>query len=306
MPAFPHQKKTWRNIVMSWRLYVLILPALIYVFIFSYIPMYGIQLAFKNYRTNLGIWGSPWVGLKHFIRFVQFPNFWKIIRNTLSLSLYSLLTFPCSVIFALLINELNHRTFKRIVQMVSYAPYFISTVVICSMLTLFLNRETGVLTDLFVLFGMQRTDLLTNSSAFPSIYVWSGVWQGLGWSTIIYLSALSSVSQEMIEAATIDGANHIQIITHINIPVIMPTIVIMLILSCCCILSVGFEKVFLLQNPLNLDRSQIISTYVYEVGIAGGQFSYSAAIGLFNTVVNLVLISLVNQIARRFSGISIW
>ena len=295
-----------KRIIASWQIYLLILPAFIYLFIFNYIPMYGVQIAFKNYRTSLGIWGSEWIGFEHFIRFVNYPVFWKIIRNTISISLYTLATFPCSVILALLINEINNTAFKKSVQMITYAPHFISTVVVCGMVILFLNRSTGIINNFMAFLGMERLDFMTKPNWFSSIYVWSGVWQGLGWGSIIYLAALSGVSPEQVEAAKIDGAGRLQVIRHVNLPTIMPTIVIMLILSSGRILSVGFEKIYLLQNNLNLDASQVISTYVYRIGLLGGQFSYSAAIGLFNTVVNFALIIIVNTIARKATGISIW
>ena len=298
--------KYCKTVLKSWQLYVLILPGLIYVFIFSYMPMYGVQIAFKDYKANLGIWGSEWVGLKHFIRFINYPMFWQILKNTFIIGLYSFATFPCAIILAVLLNELDNQRFKKVVQMITYAPHFISTVVICGMVLLFFNRSNGVVNNLLVILGSERIDFMARPEYFADIYVWSGVWQGIGWGTIIYLSALSGVSPEMVEAALIDGASRLQIIRHIKIPTIMPTIVIMLILSCGSILSVGFEKIFLLQNPLNLEVSQVISTYVYEIGLRGGQFSYSSSIGLFNTVVNVAMLIIVNMIAKRASDISIW
>lgn len=296
----------WKTALTNWQLYVLILPAVVYVFILSYMPMYGVQIAFKDYRANLGIWGSEWVGFKLFIRFINYPMFWKIIRNTFVIGVYSLATFPCSVILALFINELDNKYFKKTVQMVSYAPYFISTVVIGGMILLFFNRSNGIVNNILVSLGIERVDFMARPDLFTHIYVWSGVWQGMGWGTIIYLAALSGVSPDMIEAARIDGASRFQIIRHINVPTIAPTIIIMLILSCGSVLSVGFEKIFLLQNPLNMDASQVISTYIYEIGLRGGQFSYSSAIGLFNNVINVVMLIIVNKIARKMSSISIW
>lgn len=289
-----------------WQLYLLLLPLLTYLFIFNYIPIYGVQIAFKEFRTNLGIWGSQWVGLKYFIRFVEYRGFGQLVKNTLALSLYSICTFPCAVIFALMLNEVRHTRFKKTVQMISYAPHFISTVVIVAMLKLFTARSTGMFNNIIEFFGGTRFDLLADPKMFPHLYVWSGVWQNLGWGAIIYLAALSGVSQDMVEAALIDGANRLQIVWYVNIPTILPTIVIMLIMNCGNVLSVGFEKVYLMQNPLNLDASQIISTYVYEIGLQGGQFSYSAAIGLFNNVVNILILLLVNKICKRVSDIGIW
>ena len=289
-----------------WQLYLLILPLLVYLFLFNYMPIYGVQVAFKDFRTNLGIWGSKWVGLKHFIRFVEYRGFSQLLINTLTISLYSILTFPCPVIFALMLNELRSDKFKKTVQMVSYAPHFISTVVICAMIKLFCSRSAGILNNLIEALGGVRSDLLSNPKLFAHIYVWSGVWQELGWGAIIYLAALSGVSSEIVEASLIDGANRLQVVWYINLPTILPTVVIMLIMRCGSVLSVGFEKVFLLQNSLNLEASQIISTYVYEIGLQGGQFSYSAAIGLFNNVVNIVILLLVNKVCKSVSEIGIW
>jgi putative aldouronate transport system permease protein len=268
--------------------------------------MYGVQIAFRRFRADLGIWGSPWVGLEHFRRFINFPNFWLIIANTARLGFYSLATFPITIIFALLINEIMNKRFKKTIQMVTYAPYFLSTVVLCSMLLLFISKDNGLINNVRDLIGLERVEYILEAGAFPHIYVWSGVWQFTGWGTIIYLAALSNVSLELIEAARIDGANRLHIIWHVNIPTIMPTIVILLILSSGQVLSVGFEKVFLLQKSLNLSKSQIIATYVYDVGLIGSQFSYSSAIGLFNTVVNVAMLCLVNFITKKLSDISIW
>lgn len=295
-----------KNAASSWQLYVLVLPAVVAVAVFNYFPMYGIQIAFKDFRPSLGIWGSNWVGLKHFIRFITFPDFQRVLRNTVGISLYSIATFPCAVILALLINEIGNQKFKKTVQMISYAPHFISVVVLCSMVRIFLARETGLINNLVSMLGAERVDFLAVPRYFSTIYVWSGVWQGVGWGTIIYLASLAGVSPELVEAARIDGCNRLQIIQHINIPHILPTIIILLILRTGSVLSVGFEKIFLLQNPLNLESSRVISTYVYEMGIMGGQFSYSSAIGLFNNIVNIIFIMTVNTIAKRVSSIGLW
>ncbi|MDD6884170.1 MAG: ABC transporter permease subunit [Eubacteriales bacterium] len=299
-------KSLGRRMLDHWQIYLLVAPAVIYIFLFNYLPMVGLQIAFRDYRASKGIWGSQWVGLKYFIKFFNYPNCWKIIRNTLVLSLYSLATFPLSIIAALLINELRSVGYKKVVQMVTYAPHFISTVVICSMITLFMNQSSGLINNVIAALGGKRVDFLGTAAYFPHIYVWSGVWQNLGWGTIIYLATLSAVSPELHEAAYLDGANRMQIILHVNIPCILPTVVIMLIMNCGTILSVGFEKVYLLQNALNLDTSQTISTYNYELGLLGGQYSYTTAIGLFNTVVNVVMLTIVNTISRRVSEISLW
>ena len=284
-----------------WQLYLLVIPAIIYVLIFSYGPMYGIIIAFEDFRPKRGYLGSEWVGLEHFIRFIKYPDFWKLIKNTLSLSLYSLLTFPCAIILALLINEIKNTKFKKTVQMVTYAPHFLSIVVMCSLVVLMVGRD-GPLGHLYAMFTGKSENLLTIPSLFSSIYVWSGVWQSTGWGTIIYLAALSGISPDLIEAAEIDGANRLQVIRHVNIPGIMPTIVIMFIMSVGGILSVGFEKVFLLQNDLNLGVSNVISTYTYQIGLIGGQFSYSTAIGLFNNIVNIIMLFLANTVLKKVSG----
>lgn len=294
-----------KKIFKYWQLYLLLLPALIYIAIFAYAPMYGIIIAFKDYMPKKGYWGSDWVGLKHFIRFINYPEFWRLIRNTLSVSLYSLAVFPIPVIMALLINEIGNSKFKKTVQMVTYAPHFMSTVVVCGLVKMLVGRE-GVLGSLYGLITGQPQDLLTIPQFFSSIYVWSGVWQSTGWSTIIYLSALSGVSPDLIESAKIDGAKRLQVIRYVNVPTIMPTIVIMFIMKVGNVLSVGFDKIFLLQNSLNLDASRVLSTYTYDIGIIAGQFSYSTAIGLFNNVVNIMMIFIANKISNKISGMGIW
>lgn len=297
-----NKKKDFRK---YWQLYLLLLPALIYIIIFSYGPMYGIIIAFKDYKPKLGYLGSEWVGLKHFARFLNYPEFWRLVKNTIAISLYSLATFPCAIILALLINEIKNIKFKKTVQMITYAPHFLSMVVLCGMVTMFVGRD-GMIGHLYELLTGQEQNLLYIPEYFRSIYVWSGVWQNVGWGTIIYLSALAGVPQELIESAKIDGATRMQVIWYVNIPCILPTIVIMFIMNTGSILSVGFEKIFLLQNDLNLEVSRVISTYTYDIGLLGGQLSYSTAIGLFNNVVNVVFILLANKITKKISGIGIW
>lgn len=305
-PLIPHKRRVLSILRNRWQMYVLVLPAMVYVFIYHYLPMYGVQIAFKDFRTSLGIWDSPWVGLKHFQKFINLPIFWTLIRNTLTITLYSLATFPLPVIFALMLNEVRSTHLKKTIQIVSYAPHFISTVVLCSMLTLFLNENTGVINSILSMLGLSRISFLTVPAYFPGVVVWSGVWQELGWNSIIFLAALAGVSPELVEAARIDGASRLQIIRHVNLPCILPTVVILLIMRCGSLLSLGFEKVFLLQNPLNLEASRIISTYTYELGLIGGQYSLSSAVGLFNTIVNVILLILVNFIANRLTEISLW
>ena len=299
-------QRTLRRMRRKWQLYLLILPAIVSVFIFHYIPIYGVQIAFKNFRSSKGILGSEWVGFKHFARFLAYPDFWKILWNTVRISLYALATFPCPVILALMMNELNSERYKKFMQMVTFAPHFISTVVVCSMVLLFFDRSQGLVNNVIAALGGGRYDFVSSTRYFSSLYVWSGVWQNLGWNAIIYIAALSSVSPELIEAARVDGATRLQIVRYVNFPAILPTVITMLILSAGSLLNVGFEKIYLLQNPLNMEASRVISTYVYEIGLQGGQFSYSTAIGLFNNVVNIVVIILVNGISKRVTRVALW
>ncbi len=305
--SIPFLSHEWKRYFVKYRsLYWLIIPGMITVFIFHYVPIYGVQIAFKDYRASLGIWGSEWVGFKHFIRFFEYRDFWNIIKNTLSISLYSMAVFPVGVIFSLMLNEVRDLKLKKTIQMITYAPHFVSAVVVCSIVIIFLQRGNGVINNMIEALGMERIDFLAQPQLFSSIYVWSGVWSNLGWSTIIYMAALANVSPELIEAAQIDGASRWQIITRINIPCILPTIMIMLILQSGNIMSVGFEKIFLLQNPLNLPAARVISTYVYEIGIEGGQFSYSSAIGFFNNVVEILMLVIVNRISKKLTNTGMW
>lgn len=306
--SFPYRRgnRLLRRILSCWQLYVLIIPAMIYLFLFNYLPMYGVQIAFKDYRVSKGIAGSSWVGLKHFIQFINYPDFWLIVRNTLTLSVYNMLTFPIPVLFALLLDEMRFPKSKKVVQMITYAPHFLSTVVIVSMLTLFFSRSNGLVNNVLNSVGIARFSFLEDPDSFADLYVWSGVWQSFGWNSNIYLAALSGLSQENREAAIIDGANRFQMIWHVNIPTILPTIVVMLILNCGRILTIGFDKVYLMQNALNLQQSRIISTYVYEIGLKQAQFSYSSAIDLFNNVVNIILLIIVNDVSKRLSDVSLF
>lgn len=286
-------------------LYLMILPPIITVFIFHYIPLYGVQIAFKDYSTSRGIWGSEWVGLKHFVKFFQYPYFTKILWNTIRINLVSLLTFPFPIIFALMLNEIGSGRLKKVCQTVTYAPHFVSTVVVCSMVLMFTNRE-GLINILLGFFGVEAIDFMSIPSVFPWIYVISDLWSGLGWGTIIYTATLSGVSMELVEAAKIDGASRMQTIWHVYLPHLKPTIITMFILRMGSLLGVGFEKVFLLQNPLNLETSSVISTYVYEMGIESQQYSYSTAIGLFNSAVNIILITLANTVSKKLGESGLW
>ncbi|WNQ09458.1 ABC transporter permease subunit [Paenibacillus aurantius] len=291
----------------NWQLYLLLVPVIAYYVVFEYVPMYGVQIAFKNFLASKGIWGSPWVGFKHFERFFESYFFWRLLLNTLGISLYQLAVgFPVPILLALMINEVRKPLFRRFVQTVTYAPHFLSTVVLVGLLFIFLNPNTGLVNNFLKLIGLEPVAFMTEPGWFKSIYVLSGVWQQMGWSSIIYLAALSGIDPQLHEAARVDGATRLQRIRHVNLPGIMPTIIILLILQIGSLMGVGFEKVFLMQNSLNMDSSDVISTYVYRSGILGAQYSFSAAVGLFNSVVNFVLLLLVNLIARRMNQTSLW
>ena len=296
-----------RDFKRNWIKYIMILPVLIYFILFHYWPMYGILLGFKDYNIKLGILGSPWVGLENFERFFNTYNFWNLIKNTLTLSVYTLLVgFPIPIIFALFLNYLRKQRLKKTVQMISYAPHFISTVVICSMVTMFTMQDTGVFNLLRELMGLESINFMAAPKLFKHIYVWSGVWQSMGWDAIIYVSALAGVDYEMHEAAIMDGATKIQRMIHIDLPSIKPTIIMLLILRMGSLMSVGFEKVYLLQNSLNKPASEIISTYVYQVGLIDNDYGYSTAVGLFNTLINVILLVGANVISKKVTDESLF
>lgn len=307
-PSFSLKFK--REFLTNWRLYAFLVLPIIYIFIFAYIPMAGIQIAFKKYDFLGGIWGSPWVGFDNFIRFFSAPNFNSILWNTISLSFYSLLaSFPLPIIFALLLNSFPGQRYKKVVQTVSYMPHFISTVVMIGMLIQLFNPRTGAIGTFYqMITGGVMSDLFSSPSTFPHMYVWSGIWQGVGWSSIIYIAALAGVDQELHEAAEIDGANRLQRVIHIDFPSILPTAIIMLILAAGNIMNVGFEKVYLMQNSLNISASEVISTYVYKVGltIGTGDFSFATAIGVFNSVINFFLLVTVNFFSKKLNSTSLW
>ena len=293
-----------RDIKKNWQLHLIILIPIVYLLIFEYGPMVGLQIAFRNYRPRTGIWGSEWVSLKHFKAFLTSYNFKTLLSNTLSISLYSIFVgFPIPVIFALFLHITQHDKLKRLTQNVSYMPHFISVVVMVGILDQILNPVSGLIGTVYQLLGYNGypADVRTNAGAFRHLYVWSGIWQNMGWDTIIYVAALSGVSLDQHEAAEIDGASRWQRVLHVDIPAILPTIAIMLILRCGSVMSVGYEKVYLMQNDLNLRASEVISTYVYKVGLGKNQFSYAAAIGVFNSVVNCIMLVLVNFIAKKAS-----
>lgn len=298
---------TWGRIVRNWDLYLLFIPVVAYFVIFHYIPMYGVQIAFKRFSGTAGIWGSPWVGVEHFQRFFRSYYFKQLIGNTVTISLYSLVVgFPMPIILALMMNEVHSSKFRRTVQTVTYAPHFISTVVIVGMLQLFLSPQAGFINKIITALGAQSVNFMYEPGWFKTIYVLSGVWQGAGWGSIIYMAALTGIDPQLHEAAIIDGAKRIQRIWHINIPGILPTAVIMLILASGNIMSVGFEKVFLMMNDLNRSSADVISTFVYRVGLIQTDYSFASAVGLFNSVINLFLLILVNSVARKISETSLW
>lgn len=300
-------KRLWHRIFRNWQLYLLIAPVVAYFIVFKYVPLYGIQIAFKDFFANKGIWDSPWVGFDHFDRFFHSYYFERLIKNTLGLGLYSLaVAFPIPIVLALLMNEVRSERFKKFVQTVTYAPHFLSTVVIVGMLVIFLNPRYGIVNTIIELFGGSSINFFAESSWFKSLYVWSSVWQTAGWSSIIYLAALAGIDNSLHEAARVDGATKLQRIWHINLPGIMPTIIILLILDLGSVMSIGFEKVLLMQNSLNMESSDIIDTYVYRSGILEADYSFSTAVGLFSSVINFVLLVSVNQIAKRLGKTSLW
>lgn len=289
-----------KQIARSWQLYFLMLPAVLYIALFEYKPMYGILIAFKNFSVRKGVWASEWVGFLHFERL--FNSYWFpiILKNTLTLSIMGLLIgFPMAIILALLLNEAKNVRFRNTVQTVSYAPHFISTVVMCGMLTIFLDPGTGIINKFLNMLGMESIYFLQESSMFKWIHELSGIWQGVGWSSIIFFAALSGVDKSLLEAAQMDGATRFQRIWHINIPTILPTIVTLFILKCGSILKLGYEKIYLLQTDVNLPGSEVISTYVYKVGLEQSDFSFSTAVGLFNTIVNVTILLLANKLSKK-------
>lgn len=310
MPAAPNlinRKSLWSKISRNWVLYLFLLPTIAYFVIFHYIPMVGVQIGFRDYRAIDGIWRSPWVGLKHFRRFFSSYNFFIVLKNTLALSFLQIIfNFPVPIILALLLNQLRHKRFKGFVQTVTYAPHFISTVVMVGILRAFCSPSSGIINHLIHFFGGEGIYFFAEPSWFRPLYIISGIWQNMGWASIVYLAALTGIDPTLHEAAMVDGASKFKRIMNIDIPGILPVVVVMLILESGRVMSIGFEKVFLMQTPLNLDMSEVISTYVYKVGLLNVQYSYSTAIGFFNSVVNLILIVSVNAFSKKVSNSSLW
>ncbi|MDF2674584.1 MAG: sugar transporter permease [Clostridiales bacterium] len=285
----------------------MILPVILYFLIFKYGPMYGLQIAFKDYLPIKGFLKSPWVEFKHFIRFFNSYNFMELLKNTIGISIYQLVIgFPVPILLALLMNEVGAKHFKKFVQTATYAPHFLSTVVLVGMLAAFLSPRNGLINQIIVFFGGKPIYFMAEAAWFKTLYVFSGVWQNAGWSSIVYMATLSGIDVQMYEAAIIDGASRLKRMIYLTIPFLMPTIVILLIMEVGKIMDVGFEKVFLMQNQLNIGASDVISTYVYTVGIYGSQFSYSTAIGLFNAVINFILLIAVNYASKKLTENSLW
>lgn len=299
-----------RSLYKYWDLYLLLLPVLIYFIIFKYRPIADLIMAFKNYKLNLGAWGSPWTdrhGFGHFIRFFQNAYFKEIVWNTFSLSVLQLvISFPIPILLALIMNELKNKYFKKTVQLVTYAPHFISTVILVAIMQAILSPSTGIMNQLINHFGGESIYFFGLPKWFKPMYIISGIWQNAGYSSIVYLATLSNIDPQHIEAARIDGANRLQVIRFVTIPAIIPTAVILLILEVGKIMNVGFEKVFLMQNDMNLRTAEVISTYVYRSGIVGSQFSYAAAVGLFNSIINVILLLAVNKLSKKVTETSLW
>ena len=301
------RKKILKKCLSNYQLYLMIVPAFVFIILFEYLPMYGVQIAFRDFNFKDGILNSPWVGVENFKRL--FNSYWFpiILKNTITLSgLRLLVGFPMPIIFALLANEISNGKLKKWVQTVSYAPHFISTVVMCGMIILFLTPDTGLFNIVIQVFGGESISFMQDPKMFKWIHVLSGIWQGTGWSAIIYFAALSGVDQGLLEAAEIDGASRLQRIWYINLPVLVPTIMIQLILSMGSILSVGYQKILLLQNTLNLNASEVISTYVYKVGLQSYQYSFSTATNLFNSLVNCTMLITVNYIVKKMTKTSLF
>lgn len=297
----------WAHVRRYWQLWVMVLPATVFVLVFAYVPMYGIQLAFRDFDFTAGLTGGKFVGLKYFQQFFESPMFASLMRNTVMISITTLvLGFIAPIILALLINQLVHSRMRRWVQTITYLPHFISVVVVVGMLQVFLSSGDGLITRLLDSIGITGTNFLGDTGSFVPVYVLSDVWQHAGWNSIIYLAALAGVNTQLYEAARIDGANRWQLIRHVDVPALVPTMIILLILNMGNVLNTGFEKVFLMQNTLNLPVSEVISTYTYKIGILSSQFSYSTAIGLFNTLINFTFLVLANRIAKRVSDTSLW
>ncbi len=303
------RRRLKKRICHSWQLYVFLLLPVAYVLLFNYYPMLGAQIAFRKYKPSLGIWGSEWVGLYQYKKIFANPKFYQVLKNTLVISFYNLFaTSPITIFFALLLNAVRNKYLKKSVQMLTYMPHFISVVVMVGLMIQILNPRVGLIGQLGRMFGFENIpDLFSSAAAFPHIYVIGGIWQNLGWGSIVYLAALSNVDMELYDASNVDGASRFKQLIHIDFPAILPTAVTLLIMSAGRIMSVGYEKVLLMQNPLNMSTSEIIGTYSYKVGLQSGtDYSYGSAVGLLNSVVNLILLLIVNKISKKVTETSLW
>ncbi len=288
-------------------LYLFIIPGIIYYVVFKYYPIYGSQIAFRDFSPFLGFWKSPWVGLENFRRFVSSPMFYTLIRNTLSINLLNLaIGFPFPILLAVLLNQLTSKRFKRVIQTITYAPHFVSTVVLIGIMYTMLSPYSGVINIVIKSMGMEPIFFMAEKKMYVWVYVLSGIWQNCGWSAVIYIAALSAVSPELHEAAIVDGANRVDRILYVDLPCIIPTIMTMLILSAGQLLSIGFDKSYLMQNSINLDVSEVIATYTYKRGLIDGDFSFAAAIEFFQASINFVILILVNKLSKKMSEVSLW
>lgn len=300
-------RKVRKALKRDWQLLLLCTLPILYFIVFHYIPMYGVQIAFKDFKAADGIWGSAWCGFKHFKRFFSSSQFWPLIKNTLGLSfLQILLGFPIPILLSVMLNQVRNQKYRKFVQSIVYCPHFISIVVLTGMLYIFLSPRNGIINNIIQALGGEPVFFLGDARYFKMTFVISGIWQNAGWSAIIYIAALAGISPDLYEAAQVDGANKWQRIRHIDIPGILPTMVMMLILEMGKVMSLGFQKAYLMQNAQNLAASEIISTYIYKVGMIDAQYSYSAAINLFNNLVNILLLVLVNRLAKKMTNNSLW
>lgn len=303
----PHKKSGWKAVCSCWQLYVLVLPAIIYFFVFNYLPMYGIQIAFKDYKAVKGIAGSPWVGLKHFKNFFKAYYFNRLIWNTLWLNILNLLfSFPVPLILAILLNQIRKPGVKRVIQTTIYVPYFISTVVLAGMLYIFLSPSSGIFNHVRMAMGLTPIDYMSEAAAFRPIYIISNIWQSAGYGTILYIATLTGIDPSLYEAADIDGASIWQKIRYIDLPTLVPTAMMVFILDCGKLLSSNTNKVLVMQTSGNIPTSDILGVYVYTVGLGSGQFSYTSAIGLFVNVINFAMILLVNMISKKTAQVGLF
>ncbi|RHP32002.1 sugar ABC transporter permease [Lachnotalea sp. AF33-28] len=300
-------RKGLKQMRKHWQFYLLIALPLIYIIVFCYIPMPGVLMAFERYSPSKGLLGSDWVGLQHFKQFFASPSSTRIIWNTLRIGLYSLIAgFPIPIILAVAVNEVANKRFKKSVQMITYAPYFISTVVLVGILAQITDPRLGVLNKIIELFGGDPINFMGNPKMFDHLYVWSGIWQGVGYNSVIYIAALAGVSKELQEAAVVDGASRWKRIWHVDLPSIRPQIIILLIFSVGNVLNIGYEKIYLMQNDLNIQTSEVISTFVYKVGLVNADYGFSTAVGLFNAVISIILLTTTNYIAKKTTDTGIW